>query len=221
MTINELSKELGITNRVLIDYLKSKNYKVSSHMQSATSEMIEAAKNIKEESKKSEEKPVEEKKSKKVSPAVRSKKKFLPDDMILCRSIVPWTQVEIGIDRQTVYRWSGFGATEYVSYKDLQGMRSKDIIRQSCIMIEDPDICEQWSADLGETYKKFLGVEYVEEFFDLSDEEFRNTLSTAPDTFKEVIKFTAMDMVRNENYPTVQKVAIIDELLGTCIKDFL
>ena len=39
--------------------------------------------------------------------------------------------------------------------------------------------------------------------------------------FKEVIKFTAMNMVRNENYPTLQKLTLVDEILGTCIKDFL
>ena len=81
--------------------------------------------------------------------------------------------------------------------------------------------CYQWRRELGDTYKYYLGVEYPEEFFDLTDREFEKLLRVAPNTIKEVIKFTAMNMVRNENYPTLQKLTLVDESLGTCIKDFL
>ena len=45
MIVNELSKELGVKNKDLIDFLKSKNFKVSSHMQTLTDVMIETVKN--------------------------------------------------------------------------------------------------------------------------------------------------------------------------------
>ena len=100
-------------------------------------------------------------------------------------------------------------------------MRRREIVKDALIMIEDPDICEQWKHDLGKVYDQYLGVEYPEEFFDVPDAVFEETLKDAPDVFKEVIKYTAMSMIHNENYPSLQKIMIIDNLLGTGIKEFL
>lgn len=224
MKINELSNELSVTNKELITFLKENNFKVSSHMQNASDEMIDLAREY-FSNKPAKAEVIEE--VEEVKPVVLKKpeayvpKSFNPDDKITCRSVTPWKLVEVGIDRNTVYSWSCYGDVDYVTYKDLQSMRKKDILRKSKIIIEDADLCYQWSRDLGETYKYFLDVEYPEEFFDLTDEKFRDLLTKAPDVVKEVIKYTAMNMVRNENYPTVQKLNIIDEILGTCIKDFL
>ena len=224
MKINELSNELSVTNKELITFLKENNFKVSSHMQNASDEMIDLAREY-FSNKPAKAEVIEE--VEEVKPVVSKKpeayvpKSFNPDDKITCRSVTPWKLVEVGIDRNTVYSWSCYGDVDYVTYKDLQSMRKKDILRKSKIIIEDADLCYQWSRDLGETYKYFLDVEYPEEFFDLTDEKFRDLLTKAPDVVKEVIKYTAMNMVRNENYPTVQKLNIIDEILGTCIKDFL
>lgn len=224
MKINELSNELSVTNKELITFLKENNYKVSSHMQNATDEMIELARDFFKEKVKE---TVKEDTVADVKPQVVKKletyvpKAFNPEDKITCRSVTPWKLIEVGVDRNTVYSWNGYGDIDYVSYKDLQSMRKKDILKKSKIIIEDSDLCYQWSRDLGETYKYFLDVEYPEEFFDLDDEKFRNLLIKAPEVVKEVIKYTALSMVRNENYPTVQKLNIVDEILGTCIKDFL
>lgn len=222
MKINELSKELNITNKDLISYLRSDGFSVSSHMQNATEEMIEYAqhhfaKETEETSSVMEEKSVD----KTVQIEGKGTKTFAPGDMIPCRSVTPWELLSVSADKQTVYRWTSYGDIEHVAFRDLQTMRSKDIIKKTKIIIEDPDLCYQWRRDLGETYKLFLKVEYPEEFFDLSDEKFRELLNKAPYTLKEVIKYTAMNMVRNENYPTIQKLNIVDEILGTCIKDFL
>lgn len=224
MKINDLSKELNITNKDLISYLKSKGYKVSSHMQNATDEMIEDAM---EAFKTVEEKDVLNKEETNTKPQISKKapevvvKTFKPDDMIVCRSVTPWEIVQPGIDGRTMYRWSCYNDTEYVTYKDLQFFRTKDLIKKANIIIEDPDLCYQWRHELGDAYKIYLGVDYPEEFFDLPDDKFRTLLQNAPYNFQEVIKYTAMNMVRNENYPTVQKLKIVDELLGTCIREFL
>ena len=225
MIVNELSKELEVKNKDLIDFLKSNGYKISSHMQTLTDEMIDAAKE-----KFKAPKPVE---SEATKPSVQAKKttkktvpaknvrKFLPEDQIPCRSLVPWKLIDVSVDKTRVYSWSGFGDIDYVSYRDLQAMRRRPMIKDALIMIEDPDLCEQWKHDLGKIYDLYLGVEYPEEFFDIPDEKFEKMLKDAPDVFKEVIKYTALDMIRNENYPSLQKLSIIDNLLGTGIKEFL
>lgn len=225
MIVNDLSKELGVKNKDLIDFLKSNDFKISSHMQTVNDDMIEKAKEHFKTIEKQEKVVTQAstQQPKKVKPSVpkRTVKKFAPDDQIPCKSLVPWRLVTVGADKMTTYSWPGFGHVEYVSYKDLQAMRRHDIIKDALVMIEDPDICEQWKHDLGSIYDRYLGVEYPEEFFDVSDEQFRDILQKAPDVFKNVIKYTAMDMIRNENYPTLQKILIIDEILGTGIKEFL
>ena len=226
MKLNDLSKELNVTNKDLITYLKENNFKISSHNQNVTDEMIDLARDYFSKVQEPKEviedtKVVKEEKTKVKKQEVYIPKTFALDDRIPCRSVTPWKLVEIGADRATVYNWSGYGDVDYVTFKDLQSMRRKDIIKNTKIIIENADICYQWRRELGDTYKYFLDVEFPEEFFDLSDDKFKKLLTEAPDVVKEVIKYTAMDMVRNENYPTVQKLTIIDETLGTCIKDFL
>lgn len=228
MIVNELSKELGVKNKDLIDFLKSKGFKVSSHMQTLTDAMIETVHADfapkapeKPEPKKVESSPVKKTTTTKKPVPVKNTRKFSPDDQIPCRSLVPWKLIDVSIDKTRTYTWSGYGDVDYVSYKDLQGMRRRPMIKDALIMIEDPDLCEQWKHDLGSLYNKYIGVDYPEEFFDLSDEKFESLLKDAPDVFKEVIKHTALDMIRNENYPTLQKLSIIDNTLGTGLKEFI
>ena len=143
------------------------------------------------------------------------------DDLIPCRSVTPWELIALGNDRKTVYHWSGYGDVDYIKYSDLQSLRRKDLIKAPKVIIEDADLCYQWRRELGDTYKHFLKVEYPEEFFDLSDSKFEDLLKNAPNVLKEVIKVTAMNMIKNENYPSVVKLTLVDEILGTCLKEFL
>lgn len=225
MKVKDLSVELELTNKELITFLKENGYAISSHMQNLNDEMIDKAR---ERFAKKEE--VKEEVATKTlydvtreikDMVVDTVKKFNPDDLIPCKSVTPWELVAVGMDKNTVYHWNGYGDVDYVSYRDLQSFRRKDLIKKPKIIIEDADLCYQWRRELGDTYKYYLGVEYPEEFFDLTDREFEKLLRVAPNTIKEVIKFTAMNMVRNQNYPTLQKLTLVDEILGTCIKDFL
>ena len=224
MKVNELSKELGVTNKELIDFLKKNGYKVSSHMQSVTDEMIDLAREnlVATKAEEETEKDIDNIIPKKEKPEVKVETKtFKPDDVIPCRSVTPWKLNALGVDRRTVYHWEYYGDVDYLTYRDLQALRRTNYITKPKILIEDPDLCYQWRRELGDTYKYFLGVEYPEEFFDLSDNDFEKLLKQAPDTVKEVIKVTAMNMIKNENYPTIQKLTLIDNILGTCLKEFI
>ena len=222
MKVYELSKELGMINKDVINFLKSNNYKVSSHNQNLTDEMIDLVrsnfqKNQPEEKVEKKEPVKQEKKF----DSTYAPKKFGPEDIIVCRSVTPYKLNAIGADRLTVYRWNAYGDVDYVKYRDLQSWRTTQYIREPLILIEDEDLCYQWRRDLGDTYKYFIDVEYPEEFFDKTDKEFENLLRNAPQVIKDVIKITAIDMIKNENYPTIQKLNLIDDILGTCLKDFI
>lgn len=223
MKVHELSKELGVTNKVLIDFLKSKGYNAHSHLQTMDDEWVTEAR----ASLKSQDTATKEAET--VSPIIEPKKEeapvstkqFKPDDMIPCRSVCPWKLVAVGADKQTVYNWQYFGDVDYMSYKDLQFHRRKDLITKPYIIIEDPDLVSQWRREIGEIYKPFTGVDYPEELLELSDEQFEDLLKNGSPTVREIIKVTAMSMIKNENYPSLNKIIMIDNVLGTCIKEFL
>ena len=228
MKIYELKNEFdGITNGDLIKFFKDKGYKVSSHTQNVTDEMIDLARDnftkkeeaVEETFESKAEKTVASKKD--ISSEVKQLKTFKPDDMIPCRSVTPYKLIALGVDKNTVYNWNGYGDIDYLSYRDLQALRRTEYITKPMIVIDDADLCYQWRRELGDTYKYFLGVDYPEEFFDKSDSDFEKLLKNAPDVVKEVIKTTAINMIKNENFPTVQKIRLIDDVLGTCLKEFL
>ena len=61
----------------------------------------------------------------------------------------------------------------------------------------------------------------LSEYFDKTDDEFENILKNAPHWIIDIIKTTAVMMVKNENYPSLNKIKLIDDIVGTCIKEFL
>lgn len=226
MKIFELAKELDITPKDLIAFYRNNNYQVSSHMQNATDEMINLAKSHLTDIEKKEtgSKKNEDKNTSNKSSFVEVKtpvKTFKPDDEIPCKSVTPWKLSAVGVDKNTVYHWEYFGDIEYLKYRDLQALRRTEYITKPKILIMDTDLRNQWGRELGDVYKYFDGIEYPEEYFDKSDDDFENLLQNAPHWLTDIIKVTAIAMIRAENYPSVKKIRIIDDTLGTCIKDFL
>ena len=228
MIINELSKELGVTNKEVISYLKSEGFKVSSHMQTATEEMVDMAtshfalnEEVAESDGEAAEAPTVVEKRSDRKPVEKPMRKIALDEYITCKSVTPWKLVDVSVDKNVVYVWDHFGAEEDVMYRDLQSWRKKDIITAPQIIIEDDDIREAWKQDMTETYKTLVGVEYPEELFDMEDSKFESFLRKASPIIKEVVKVTAISMIHNENYPSLPKILVMDEVLNTDLKDFL
>lgn len=226
MRIGELAKELGITPKELIAYLKDNGFVYSSHMQKIADDAYDFVQDnyVKpdveddDDAEKVSEAPASNKTS---TPAPIEVKKYEPDDLIPCKSVVPFKLNALSVDKTRVYHWEYFGDVDYLTYRDLSALRRSKYITKPWIIIEDADLCYQWRRELGDTYKYFLGVEYPEEFFEKDDDEFTTLLKKAPDTLKDVIKTTAIGMIHAQNFPTVQKIRIVDETLGTCLMEFL
>lgn len=223
MKVHELSKEIGVTNKELITFLKENNFSISSHMQNVTDEIIDF---VHENYKQSvntvtEEDPTASTKDNVETSSKKITRVFHPDEDIPCKSVTPWKLSAIGVDRNTVYHWEYFGDIDYVKYRDLQALRRTDYVTKPKILIMDDDLRTMWSRELKDSYKYFEGIDYPEEYFDKSDEDFSSLLKDSPKWLADIIKSTAVTMIRNENYPSLNKIKLIDDILGTCIKDFL
>ena len=230
MKINELSKELGRTNKEVITYLKDQGYRVSSHNQNANADMVSKAKDY--FSSLTAQEAVAEDESKDMTPAavvqVQMKsapaaptRKFALDEYIPCRSVTPWSLTLLGVDKNTVYTWDYFGAEEMVMYRDLQSWRKKACLTDPYIIIEDDDLRNAWRQDLAPGYRALANVDYPEELFDMETPQFIEFLKSASTTVCEVVKSTAISMIRAENFPDLDKILAIDSILGTDIQDFL
>ena len=223
MKVFELAKELNVTPKELITFFKDNVYKVSSHMQKLDDELIDFARSNFVKNKSSEEDAPEEDKKVEVEKSNLTKfhKTFKPDEEIPCKSVTPWELNATGVDKNTVYHWEYFGDIEYVRYRDLQALRRTEYVTRPAFIIMDDDLVSQWKRELGDKYKYFKSIDYPEEYFDMSDDEFEDMIKEAPDWLGEIVKSTAMTMVRAENYPSIKKIRIIDDVLGTCIKEFI
>lgn len=226
MKVHELAKQLNVTPKDIIEFLKGiGDITIHSHLQTLTDEQIDKvterfASSATDKEVETEPKATPTVQKTAVEP-IKSNKQFRPDEMIPCRSVYPSKLNALSVDKNIVYHWEHWGDVEYVAYRDLVAMRRSPIITAPNILIEDPDICEQWKRELGESYRPFTGLEYPEMLFEKTDEEFKTMLETCNQTLREIVKVTAMNMVRAQNHPSIQKINIIDSVLGTCIKEFL
>lgn len=222
MKVLDLAKDFGVTTKELIAFFKENGFKVSSHMQKVTDEMYAFAKeNFTPSNQEKEEKMEEVVQTPKTVEKPIVHKTFMPDDEIPCKSVTPWHLIAPGADRTTIYSWNNFGDIEHLKFRDLQALRKTEYVTKPKFLIMDEDLREQWKRELDGVYKYFENIDYPEEFFDMSDDEFVDFLKTAPSWLSEIIKSTAVSMIKNENYPSIGKIKIIDDMLGTCIKEFI
>ena len=225
MKVFELAKQLDTTPKELITFFRENNYSVSSHMQKIDDELINFANdNFKKKEKETVETVTEDNIKEKIrtnDASNRIHKVFKPDDEIPCKSVTPWKLTAVGVDKNTIYHWEYFGDIEYVRYRDLQALRRTDYVTKPNFIILDNDLVHQWKRELGDHYKYFKSINYPEEYFDMSDDDFEEMIKKSPSWLGEIVKSTAITMIRAENYPSIKKIRIIDDALGTCIKEFI
>lgn len=227
MKVYELANELGVTPKELIAFYRENDHHISSHMQKLSDELVDFAKNnfVKAEKESDESDKVKDSEEsvmkKHETKPVKSHRTFLPDEEIPCKSVTPWKVTAVGADKTTIYHWEYFGDIEYVKYRDLQALRRTEYVTKPYFVILDSDVVNQWKRELGDSYKYFKNIDYPEEYFDMDDDEFEEMLNKSSHWIGEIIKTTAMAMIRAENFPSIKKIRIIDDVLGTCIKEFI
>ena len=182
---------------------------MATKKETVTEEIVEAVEQ--------EEVQVKETATKKAAP-----RKFAPDDMITCRSITYGELLLTGTKSKLLYSWANYGDTTDVEFQDLQALKStrSSYLFRPRFVIEDEELAEQWSKDLGDMYKEIVHVD-VEDLFKLPLNQFKAKLKKAPKGVQQAVKNIAGEKIMNGSLDSLSKIKAIDEILGTDLKLYL
>jgi len=222
MKVFELSKEFGITNKEMIDFFKSKGYKISNHSQNLTDEMIEDARNdfnsITEEKAVEEVSEVKEVPKKEVAKETKPLRQFNQNDLILCRSV---TAGWLGVSGKSGQYYTFMNAGDYaeIEYQDLFALKSKHsrYIFDPLFVIEDEELLEnpRWS-DLKKFYdEEVYTVEDVDQILALPNTQFKSVISKLPKGLAKTLQVRVATKIENGTFDSIGKIRAIDEVFGT------
>ena len=161
--------------------------------------------------------PIEE--TKKTTKAAR---KFAPDEPISCRSITFGELLLTGPKSKLLYSWANYDDTTEVEYQDLQALKStkSSYLYRPRFIIEDEELCEQWSKDFKELYEGIIEVD-VDDMFKLPLNQFKSRLKKAPKGVQQAVKDIAGEKIMNGSLDSIKKIQAIDEILGTDLKLYI
>lgn len=148
-----------------------------------------------------------------------NKVKHDPNEYIPCRSVRFGELILIGPKTHAPYRWANEGDIAEVEYQDLmswKALRHKYLF-EPMIIIEDDDIVEEWSADLGKLYAEIQDID-VKALFKLPHRQFVAQLKKLPAGMKSTIQNMAYSMIQDRTLYDLRIIDSIDEILGTELK---
>ena len=155
----------------------------------------------------------------KPAPKKVNKVKHDPNEYIPCRSVRFGELILIGPKTHTPYRWSNEGDIAEVEFQDLmswKALRHKYLF-EPMIIIEDENIVEEWSADLGKLYAEIQDID-VKALFKLPHRQFVAQLKKLPAGMKTTVQNMAYSMIQDRTLYDLRIIDSIDEILGTELK---
>ena len=142
-----------------------------------------------------------------------------PGEYVPCRSVRFGELILIGPKTHTPYRWSNEGDVAEVEFQDLmswKALRHKYLF-EPMIIIEDENIVEEWSADLGKLYSELQDID-VKALFKLPHRQFVSQLKKLPAGMKTTVQNMAYSMIQDRTLYDLRIIDAIDETLGTELK---
>lgn len=145
-----------------------------------------------------------------------NKPKHDPNELILCRSVRFGELRLIGPKTRMPYSWANEGDIREVEYQDLVSWRAlhSRYLFEPMIIIEDEDIVEEWSADLGKLYDEVQQID-LKEMFKLPHRNFVAQLKKLPTGMKTTVQNMAYAMIQEGTLYDLRTIRAIDEILGT------
>jgi len=152
-------------------------------------------------------------------------KKYEPTDSIECVSVTAGRLMMMGKKTKNLYDWANCGDTTYVEYQDLKAemlTANSPIIYEPMILINDQEVLDSPEfAKLKEAYKNVISAEEIDDFFNLSTQQFQNKLKKLPIGIQNTIKAIAVDKLENGTLDSINKIKILDATLGTDLYNLL
>lgn len=154
--------------------------------------------------------------------SAKTPRKYAPDELITCRSLTYGELLLTGTKSKLLYSWANYGDTTEVEYQDLQALKStrSSYLFKPRFVIEDEELAEQWSKDLGDMYKTIVEID-VEDLFKLPLNQFKSKLKKAPSGVQQAVKNLAGEKILNGSLDSLAKIRVIDEILGTDLKLYI
>lgn len=152
----------------------------------------------------------------------KTPRKYAPGDMVPCRSLTYGELLLTGTKSRLLYSWANYGDITEVEFQDLQALKStrSSYLFKPRFVIEDEELAEQWSKDLGAMYQNIIDVD-VEDLFKLPLNQFKSKLKKAPKGVHQAVKNIAGEKILNGSLDSLAKIKAIDEILGTDLKLYI
>ena len=156
---------------------------------------------------KSEVKPVE---------LVKDKKKFEPNDPVLCRSVCQGALFMEGQSTKIMYRFDDYGSEVGIEYRDLVSeVRSNNssFVYNPMFVVVDEDFIEEFPA-LKKFYEKHYSVADLRGILKLSPEEMIEEIKALPKGAAEQLKFIASAMISDGTLDSMKRIKALEEFYG-------
>ena len=144
-------------------------------------------------------------------------KKFEPEDVIPCRSLVSGGLYIEGSRSHILYSWADCGDVVDVEYRDLIYLvrtREDANIYSPRIIIEDDEFVEQNKA-VKDLYESMYDVSDLNEILDLPTPQMVDAIKKLPKGARESIKGIASTLIESHMLDSVHKIKALDDVFGT------
>lgn len=160
-----------------------------------------------------------------VSEVEKEVREYSAEDDIECVSVTAGELIMIGKKTGNLYKWENYGDTTTVEYQDLKAeMRNAKsaYIYSPLFMIEDEELLATPEfAKVAESYKDAISIDDIDNFFDLTNQQFNAQLKKLPKGIQNTIKSIAVDKINDGTLDSIQKIKILDSVLGTDLYNLL
>lgn len=147
---------------------------------------------------------------------VETKKKFEPNEPVLCRSVCQGALFMEGQSTKIMYRFDDYGSEVGIEYRDLVSeVRSNNssFIYNPMFIVVDEDFIKEFPA-LQKFYEKHYSVTDLRGILELSPEEMIEEMKALPKGAAEQLKLIASAMVSDGTLDSMRKIKALEEFYG-------
>ena len=144
---------------------------------------------------------------------IQEKRVYQSSDLISCKSVRYGTLQHVSKKSGNMYEWSDYGDIVEVEYGDLMALKARKskFIFAPWFIILDGQLAEEWK--LTDIYSYFEDFDDIEEFLQSGAMTIRRKLPNAPQGYKDLVTYTAGNMLRNGTLDSIATIKAVDEIL--------